>query len=545
VLKGPASSRPFFVLAALRHNACTRRLTSRFHDSLEYPNRMPLRNTPGSGRFTLACALLITLGVAACEPSPVTTAPPPESGAPATPFPGPQPQADASATPRAQASGLPDFTVLVETQGPAVVNVVTTRARSAGAAAGAPTDDPLFEFFRRFMPNPQQEPEPEQRGQGIGSGFIISTDGYVLTNAHVVADSDEVTVRLADSREFKGKIVGVDTRTDVALLKVAATGLPTVKLGNSENLKVGEWVAAIGSPFGFVNTITAGIVSAKGRSLPDESFVPFIQTDVAVNPGNSGGPLLNLRGEVVGINSAIYSRTGGYMGVSFAIPIEVALDVGRQLQATGKVTRGRLGVQIQALTPELANSFKLGDTKGVLVASVEPRSPADQAGIQPGDVILAYQGKPVTNANELPRVVAATPPGSVVTIDLFRGGAKRQVKATLAEFPSENVAQQQSPDTRKSSNRLGLTVRELAPAQRKQLGIEYGLIVEAVANPGPGMQLQRGDIIIAVNNVNFRSIEEFNRMLQKQPSGSVVALLVRRGDAALYIPVRIGPENGK
>ncbi|MDB5905247.1 MAG: Peptidase Do [Betaproteobacteria bacterium] len=506
---------------------------------------MPLRNTPGSGRFTLACALLITLGVTACEPSPVTTAPPPESGAPATPFPGPQPQADASATPRAQASGLPDFTVLVETQGPAVVNVVTTRARSAGAAAGAPTDDPLFEFFRRFMPNPQQEPEPEQRGQGIGSGFIISTDGYVLTNAHVVADSDEVTVRLADSREFKGKIVGVDTRTDVALLKVAATGLPTVKLGNSENLKVGEWVAAIGSPFGFVNTITAGIVSAKGRSLPDESFVPFIQTDVAVNPGNSGGPLLNLRGEVVGINSAIYSRTGGYMGVSFAIPIEVALDVGRQLQATGKVTRGRLGVQIQALTPELANSFKLGDTKGVLVASVEPRSPADQAGIQPGDVILAYQGKPVTNANELPRVVAATPPGSVVTIDLFRGGAKRQVKATLAEFPSENVAQQQSPDTRKSSNRLGLTVRELAPAQRKQLGIEYGLIVEAVANPGPGMQLQRGDIIIAVNNVNFRSIEEFNRMLQKQPSGSVVALLVRRGDAALYIPVRIGPENGK
>jgi serine protease Do len=505
---------------------------------------MHLRNAPRPIRFKLVCALLIALGLTACEQRAVTTAPPADAATPAPAFPGPQPQADASATPRAQASGLPDFTVLVETQGPAVVNVVTPRARGA-ATGGAPTDDPLFDFFRRFMPNPQQEPEPEQRGQGIGSGFIISTDGYVLTNAHVVADSDEVTVRLADSREFKGKIVGVDTRTDVALLKVAATGLPTVKLGNSENLKVGEWVAAIGSPFGFVNTITAGIVSAKGRSLPDESFVPFIQTDVAVNPGNSGGPLLNLRGEVVGINSAIYSRTGGYMGVSFAIPIEVALDVGRQLQASGKVTRGRLGVQIQALTPELANSFKLGDTKGVLVASVEPRSPADQAGIQPGDVILAFQGKPVTSANELPRVVAATAPGSVVTLDIWRGGARRQVKATLAEFPSENLAQQQSPDTRKSSNRLGLTVRELAPAQRKQLGIEYGLIVEAVANPGPGMQLQRGDIIIAVNNVNFRTIDEFNRMLQKQAPGSIVALLVRRGDAALYIPVRVGPEGAK
>jgi serine protease Do len=505
---------------------------------------MTLRSTSRPSRFTLACALVVALGLTACEKRSVTTAPPPEGGGPAAAFPSPQPPADASATPRAQASGLPDFTVLVETQGPAVVNVVTTRARSAGAASGAPTDDPLFEFFRRFMPNPQQEPEPEQRGQGIGSGFIISPDGYVLTNAHVVADSDEVTVRLADSREFKGKIVGVDTRTDVALLKVNATGLPTVKLGNSENLKVGEWVAAIGSPFGFVNTITAGIVSAKGRSLPDETFVPFIQTDVAVNPGNSGGPLLNLRGEVVGINSAIYSRTGGYMGVSFAIPIEVALDVGKQLQATGKVTRGRLGVQIQALTPELAKSFKLGDLKGVLVASVEPRSPADQAGIQPGDVILAFQGKPVTNANELPRIVAATPPGSIVTLDIWRGGAKRQIKATLAEFPSENMAQQQQPsEIRTSSNKLGLAVRELAPAQRKQLGIEYGLIVEAIANPGPGMQVQRGDIIIAVNNVYFKSLEEFTRLVQKQPAGSIVALLVRRGDAALYIPVRVGPEG--
>jgi serine protease Do len=486
---------------------------------------------------------MLALAVAACDQRGTPGAAPQQDGQPpAQPFPGPQASADASATPRAQASGLPDFTVLVQTQGPAVVNVVTTRTR--GGAGPDSADDPLAEFLRRFMPQQPPDAGPE-RGQGIGSGFIISTDGYVLTNAHVVAEADEVTVRLADSREFKGKIVGVDTRTDVALLKLGATGLPTVKLGNSENLKVGEWVAAIGSPFGFVNTITAGIVSAKGRSLPDESFVPFIQTDVAVNPGNSGGPLLNLRGEVVGINSAIYSRTGGYMGVSFAIPIEVALDVGKQLQATGKVTRGRLGVQIQALTPELAKSFKLPNTTGVLVAAVEPKSPADQAGLQPGDVILAYEGKPVTSATELPRVVAATRPGTAVTMDVWRGGAKRQIKATLAEFQSENVAQQQSPETRTSSNKLGLTVRELTPPQRKQLGIEYGLLVENIAAPGPNMQVQRGDIIVAINNVYIKSLEEFNRMLQKQPSGSIVALLVRRGDAALYIPVRVGQESGK
>jgi serine protease Do len=490
----------------------------------------------------LGWLLIVAAALGGCEQRTTTTQQ--QAGQPpAQPFPGPQPSADASATPRAQASGLPDFTVLVETQGPAVVNVVTTRTRAGGPGADA-ADDPLSDFLRRFMPQQPPDPGPE-RGQGIGSGFIISTDGYVLTNAHVVAESDEVTVRLADSREFKGKIVGVDARTDVALLKLAATGLPTVKLGNSENLKVGEWVAAIGSPFGFVNTITAGIVSAKGRSLPDESFVPFIQTDVAVNPGNSGGPLLNLKGEVVGINSAIYSRTGGYMGVSFAIPIEVALDVGKQLQATGKVTRGRLGVQIQALTPELAKSFKLPNTQGVLVASVEPKSPADQAGLHPGDVILAYEGKPVTTATELPRVVAATKPGTVVTLDVWRGGAKKQIKATLAEFPTENVAQQQSPDTRKSSNKLGLTVRELTPPQAKQLGIEYGLLVENITAPGPNMQVQRGDIIVAINNIYFKNLEEFNRLLARQPPGSIVALLVRRGDAALYIPVRVGQESGK
>lgn len=405
-------------------------------------------------------------------------------------------------------------------------------------------DDPLFDFFRRFIPTPP-EGGPEQRSQGIGSGFIISTDGYILTNAHVVAEADEVTLRLADAREFKGKVIGVDTRTDIALLKVNATGLPTVTLGSSEKLKVGEWVAAIGSPFGFINTITAGIVSAKGRSLPDETFVPFIQTDVAVNPGNSGGPLLNLQGEVVGINSAIYSRTGGYMGVSFAIPIEVALDVAKQLRETGKVTRGRLGVQIQALTPELAKSFKLDDTKGVLVATVEPGSPAEKAGLQTGDVILGFDGKPVQSANELPRIVAATKPGTAVTLDVWRNGARRQVKVTLGEFPSEKMAQSQSPEMQKGSNRLGLAVRELAPSQRKALGIDYGLVVEDVTGPAQSAQIQRGDIIIAINNMNFKSVEDFNRIVQQQQPGGIVALLVRRGDAALYIPVRIGDAPRK
>jgi serine protease Do len=482
----------------------------------------------------LVATLLVLLPLAACEERGSQLTPPSAGTQETLPVPGPQQQTDAAATAKAHTTGLPDFTVLVERQGPAVVNVVTARRATPGAGLELP-DDPIFDFFRRFMPNPPDS--GPDGGRGLGSGFIISADGYILTNAHVVAHADEVIVRLADSRDFKGKIVGVDARTDIALLKVDATALPTVTLGESESLKVGEWVAAIGSPFGFVNTITAGIVSAKGRSLPDESFVPFIQTDVAVNPGNSGGPLLNLRGEVVGINSAIYSRTGGYMGVSFAIPIEVALDVSRQLQQTGKVTRGRLGVHIQPLTAELAKSFKLPDMKGVLVAAVEPGGPAAKAGLEPGDVIVAYEGQPVQNANELPRRVAATKPGTTVTLDVVRGGSRQQLKATLVEVSSETVAQERPAEPRQASSRLGIVVRELAPAQRKALGIEYGLLVEDAS--GPGAQLQRGDIILAVNNVYFKSLVEFNRLLQQQPAGGIVALLVRRGDAALYIPVRV------
>ncbi len=478
--------------------------------------------------------ILMVLITAACSEQQPAVAPAPVVVTPVAV------QSEASAA-GVRMSGLPDFSALVQQQGPAVVNVVATRAARAlaGPMAGAP-GDPLHEFFRRFMPEAPQGGSPEPRGQGLGSGFIISQDGYVLTNAHVVADSDEVTVRLADSkREFKAKVVGADRRTDVALLKVDATGLPTATLGNSADLKVGEWVAAIGSPFGFDNTITAGIVSAKGRTLPDESFVPFIQTDVAVNPGNSGGPLLNLKGEVVGINSMIYSRTGGYMGVSFAIPIEVALDVSKQLQATGKVTRGRLGVRIQEVTRELATSFKLEKLTGVLVAGVEPGSPAEKAGVQRGDVILKYAGKPVESANELPRLVAASKPGSAATLEIWRQGASRNLNVTLGEFPAE-AATAKTSATPLPRNRLGLALSELPPAQRKALGVPFGVVVEAVQGPAEKTGIRRGDVITAVNNTDLTSIQQFNDIVAQQKPGSSVALLVRRGDASMFVPVEVG-----
>lgn len=481
--------------------------------------------------IVLIVGVLVVAACSAEEDTISTTAPP---AAPAV-------QTNAS-TGTARMSSLPDFSVLVKKQGPAVVNVVTTRASDAvtGPATGDPRD-PLFEYFRRFMPEAPPGGAPGPRGQGLGSGFIISQDGYILTNAHVVADSTEVTVRLADAkREFKAKVVGADRRTDVALLKIDATGLPTITLGSSTSLEVGEWVAAIGSPFGFDNTITAGIVSAKGRTLPDESFVPFIQTDVAVNPGNSGGPLLNLKGEVVGINSLIYSRTGGYMGLSFAIPIEVALDVSKQLQATGKVTRGRLGVGIQEVTKELAASFKLEKPTGALVAGVEPGSPADKAGLQRGDVILKFDGKPVESADELPRLVAASKPGSAATLEVWRQGASRTVNITVGEFPSENLASAQPAVSAQPRNRLGLAVSELPPAKRKALGVDFAVVVEAVEGPAEKTQIRRGDVITAVNNTDLTSLQQFRDIVAQQTPGESVALLVRRGDASLYVAVEVG-----
>ena len=434
-------------------------------------------------------------------------------------------------------ANLPDFTALMKQQGPAVVNVITKRAEAKGTKPQAQADDPLQEFFRRFMPDsPDRERGPG--GVGLGSGFIISQDGYVLTNAHVVG-GDEVTVRLADAkREFKAKVIGADERTDIALLKIEATGLPTVKLGKSASLQPGEWVAAIGSPFGFENTITAGIVSATGRSLPAETYVPFIQTDVAVNPGNSGGPLINLAGEVVGVNSMIYSQTGGYMGVSFAIPIEVALEVSKQLRAEGKVTRGRLGVRIQPITKELAQSFKLKEASGALIASVEPGSPADKAGLKPGDVVLAFNGQEIDDPNKLPRLVAATKPGQSATLRIWRNGTAEDVKFTAAELVAEAKAAKPEPEKATRPNRLGLVVSELPPAQRKQLGIEYGLVVErADASKTP---LRPGDVIVGVGRERFSSLEDFNRLIEEQKQGDTVALLVKRGEATVYVPVEVG-----
>ena len=415
-----------------------------------------------------ALALLIALFIAACG----------DSGTAQT-----QPAAPASqgaSVPASRAASLPDFTALVKKQGPAVVNVITTRGAAAPQGALSP-DDPFFEFFRRFMPElPERGVPPPGQGMGVGSGFIISDDGYILTNAHVVAGADEVTVRMADAkREFKAKVIGADERTDIALLKVDERGLPVAKLGKSSTLEPGQWVAAIGSPFGFANTITAGIVSATERSLPADTYVPFIQTDVAVNPGNSGGPLLNLEGEVVGINSMIYSRTGGYMGVSFAIPIEAALDVSKQLREHGKVTRGRLGIGIQPMTKALAETFKLDSTDGVVVVNVERGSPAEKAGLQVGDVILAYNGKRIEEANLLPRLVGGTKPGEQAKLDVVRKGERQTLSATVGETPASSAPR--APGKQSTPSRLGVAVRELQPEERKKLGVDYGVVVVDVA----------------------------------------------------------------
>jgi serine protease Do len=493
---------------------------------------------------------LLAIALAACSPegermpqaSPQPASPTATAGqiAPAPTAPLAEPSAGG-----VRSQTLPDFTSLVKKQGPVVVNVVVTRAAQAGPAPFPQIPgDPFFEFFRRFIPDTPEGGAPDFRTQGLGSGFIISPDGYILTNAHVVANAGEVTVRLADSRsELKGKVVGTDPRTDVALLKVEASNLPVATLGDSSQLQVGEWVAAIGSPFGLDNTITAGIVSGKGRSVANESFVPFIQTDVAVNPGNSGGPLLNMKGEVVGINSMIYSRTGGYMGVSFAIPIDVAMDVGRQLQTQGKVTRGRLGVTIQPLTPALAKSFNVQDGNGVLIAGVEPGSPAQKAGLQTGDIIRKYNGKPVENAVELPRLVAATKPGSTANLEVWRQGASREVSVTVGELPRETTASREPGSEKRNvkpaTNRLGLAVRELNAEQRKALGVEYGLLVESVGGSASGTEIRPGDVITAIGQTRVTSIEQFNSIVQQQQPGDSVALLVRRGEGALYIPVEV------
>lgn len=440
--------------------------------------------------------------------------------------------------PAATAAQLPDFTDLVERQGPTVVNISTTQAgRAAVGAPNVPEDDPFYEFFRRFIPNPGPR---EFQSQSLGSGFIISGDGFILTNAHVVDAAEEITVKLNDKREFKAKVIGADRRTDIALLKIEASGLHAVRFGDPGRLRVGEWVVAIGSPFGFENTVTAGIVSAKGRTLPQENFVPFIQTDVAVNPGNSGGPLFNMRGEVVGINSQIYSRTGGFMGLSFAIPIDVANDIVQQLRTTGKVTRGRIGVVIQPITKELAESFGLPKPAGALVNSVEKGGPAEKAGIESGDVILRFDGKPVNSSEDLPRIVGATRPGSKVTVQLWRNKATRDVQVVVAELQDDRTARQSRRGGKPpAASQYGLALSDLTEAQRRELKVEGGVLVENAQGAAARAGIRRGDVILAVNNQDVKSVEQFKELMSQTEKGRIVALLVRRGANSLYIPFRV------
>jgi serine protease Do len=454
------------------------------------------------------------------------------------------------------AQALPDFTELVEKQGPAVVNISTSQTvRERANMPQMPNldeDDPFYEFFRRFMPpnpgNPGQSPR-EFSTRSLGSGFIISADGYILTNAHVVDGADETTVRLTDKREFKAKVIGADKRTDVALIKIEASGLPVVKLGDPNKLKVGEWVLAIGSPFGFDNTVTAGIVSGKGRSLPQENLVPFIQTDAAVNPGNSGGPLFNMRGEVVGINSQIYSRTGGYMGLSFAIPIDIALDVQNQLRSTGRVSRGRIGVVIQEVTKELADSFGLAKPEGALVNSVEKGGPADKAGVEVSDIIVKFDGKSVTSSSDLPRLVGATRPGSKVALQVWRRGAAKDLTVTVGEIPAEKVASRESKSTKPAeatANRLGLVLSELSDEQRKELKLANGVLVDEVRGQSRA-DLRKGDIILALihkgSNTEAKSVAQFNKALSAIDKTATITLHVRRGENQSFITIK--GLNGK
>jgi serine protease Do len=453
------------------------------------------------------------------------------------------------------AQSLPDFTDLAEKHGAEVVNIsVTQNVRTEAAAMampGMPDDEQLQEFFKRFgIPNmpgmpgsPGQNgtPPPDYKSQSLGSGFIISSDGYILTNAHVVSEADEVIVKLFDKREFKAKIIGADKRTDVALVKIEATGLPKVTVGEPSKLKVGEWVAAIGSPFGLENTMTAGIVSAKGRALPQENFVPFIQTDVAINPGNSGGPLFNLAGEVVGINSQIYSRSGGSMGLSFAIPIDVAIDVSNQLKSSGKVTRGWLGIAIQELTKDLAESFGMKNTNGALVAGVEKNGPADKGGLEAGDVITKFDGKAIITSADLPRAVGASKPGKIAVVEILRKGSAKTLNIGVGEMPSESAeaAQSNRPAAKAEANKIGLILKELTPQQKKKLSGKNGLLVIDSMGAAAQAGIRRGDVILGLNNSEIQSLEQFNKQLNNVAVGKTVAVLVQRAENTLYVPIKI------
>ncbi len=458
--------------------------------------------------------------------------PSPQASVPVTPTPVP----DSAPLVR----GLPDFSTLVERASPAVVNVEVVQTQNT---SGPDADDQLQDFFRRFgIPQPEFRGAPQQPLRGAGSGFIVTNDGYILTNAHVVADADRVTVRLKDRREFQAKVVGADQRTDVAVIKIDAKDLPFVRIGDPSRLRPGEWVLAIGSPFGFDNSATAGIVSATARSLPQEqsNYVPFIQTDVAVNPGNSGGPLFNMQGEVIGINSQIFSRTGGYMGLSFAIPIDVAMDVREQLVKTGKVTRGRIGVTIQNVDAQLAESFGLERPQGALVSSVVENGPGAKAGLKPGDVITAVNGKAIETSSELPVIIARVKPGTSTNLTVFRAGKEQTIPVTvdqLDEGPQTRTASATQGKKTDEASRLGLAVRPLQPQERQQVETTGVLVVEQATGPAALAGVQPGDIILGINGKTVKSIDD----LQAAAKGATktVALLIQRQDAQIFVPLRL------
>jgi serine protease Do len=452
------------------------------------------------------------------------------------------------------AQNLPDFSTLVENVGPAVVNIRTTeKARAPRGNGGPEFDEDMLEFFRRFgmpIPNQQQNPrrpapqrppqgegEPQQRG--VGSGFILSSDGYVMTNAHVVEGAEEVFVTLTDKREFKARIIGADKRTDVALVKIDSSGLPAVRLGDVSRLKVGEWVIAIGSPFGLENTVTAGIVSAKARDTGD--FLPFIQTDVAINPGNSGGPLINMRGEVVGINSQIYSRSGGFMGISFAIPIDEATRVADQLKASGRVVRGRIGVQIDQVTKEVAESIGLGKPTGALVRSVEAGGPADKAGIEPGDIITKFDGRTIEKAGDLPRIVGGVKPGTRSTVQVFRRGSSRDLSVTVVELETDRVAAQTDrggAKTPAAPGPLGLAVSDLSDAQKRELKVKGGVRVEMAEGAAARSGIREGDVVLSLDNTEITGAKQFDSVVGKLDKDKQVTALIKRGDWVNYIVIR-------
>ena len=438
---------------------------------------------------------------------------------------------------------LPNFTALVKKEGPAVINISSTRKIRGGvqspAFPGISPDDPFNELFRRFAP--EDEVPREFHSQSLGSGFIVSPDGYVLTNAHVVEDADEVTVRLTDQREFKVKVIGSDRRSDIALLKIPAKDLPVVNIGDSSKLEVGEWVVAIGSPFGFTNSVSQGIVSAMGRSLPGEDIVPFIQTDVPINPGNSGGPLFNLNGEVIGVNSQIYSRSGGYMGLSFAIPIDIAMKVKDELLKHGTVRRGRLGINVQSVSPEHAKSFELAKASGALITSVEKDGPADRAGLQIGDIILKFNGKEMAKTDDLVRAVADAAPGSSAKLQVWRNGASKEITVSLGETKPDRMAQKQQPQSKATeSGHLGIAVHELSQDERQALHTDGYLVVEAVTGVAAESGIQPGDIIIAVNSQRVSNTKQLRTALDK--AGKRAAVLVQREDNVIFIPLKFQRE---